>query len=203
MRTNTVRTILLAASMGLVACGETDLIPGELSQAEAEDLAGVLMFTTLDATASEPAPAAAGPQLAPYVHEDAISTTVECPLGGTVAVSADVRVEGDTDSEAFAAHYGMTQVHHECGVASENDRRFTLWGAPDLTLDLLVGSNGQGVVEWGGSVVGAVAWVSDGREGTCEVSLEFSARVEAETSVDAEMAGVVCGFEISRTLTVG
>jgi hypothetical protein len=94
-------------------------------------------------------------------------------------------------------------VHDGCGVLSENDRQFTLWGAPSLTLDLVVASNGQGVVEWDGSIVGAVSWVTDGREGVCEVALEFGARAEGTASFVAELAGQVCGFQVSRMLTVG
>lgn len=204
MKPNAVRSLVLAACVAFAACGETDVVMGELSEAEASDLAGAVLFATFNATGgAPPAPAPEGPQLAPYSYDGEVSTEVECPLGGLVAVTADVVVEGDTESEAVTIDYSMTQVHDECGVVSENEREFTLWGAPGLELDLLVATNGQGVVEWGGSVVGAVEWETDGRGNTCEVALEFEARVEAQESFDAALAGVVCGFEVSRSLTVG
>jgi hypothetical protein len=195
--------MVLAAGVALTACEETDLMPGELTEAEAADLAGAVMFATFSATGEQPAPAPEGPAATPFTYDAEIATEVECPLGGSVAVSADVFVEGDTESEAVTVDYSMTQVHDGCGVMSENDRQFTLWGAPALELDLLVATDGLGVVEWGGSVVGAVDFETEGREGTCEVALEFDARLEAQESLDANLVGVVCGFQVSRSVTVG
>jgi hypothetical protein len=203
VRTYFVRSVtVLVAGVAFAACGETDPIPSELTEAEAEDLAGVLMLATFDATSGESGLAPAGPAATPYTYDASLSTDVQCPLGGVVAVTADVTVEGDTESEAATVDYSMTQVHDGCGVVSENDREFTLWGAPGLELDLLVASNGLGVVEWGGTVTGAIDWETDGREGTCEVALEFEARLEVEVSLDASLAGVVCGFDVSRTFSV-
>lgn len=203
MKRKSVRYGLLVACVALGACGETDLVMSELSELEAQDLAGAVMFATFNSTPeSAPAPAG-GPQMAPYEYQSAIDTEVACPLGGVVGVMADVLVVGDTESEAGSLDFSMTHVHDGCVVQSENDRLFTLWGAPSMALDLLVENNGQGVVEWGGSVTGAIDWATDGRMGTCEVALEFSARVEGDTAFDAEMAGAVCGFNVSRSLTVG
>jgi hypothetical protein len=128
---------------------------------------------------------------------------VECPLGGAVAVNADVAVSGDTETDAVSLDYSMTQVHDGCTVVGESERQFTLWGAPSLALDLIVDTNGQGVVEMAGSVVGAVDWATDDREGHCEVALEMEARIEAEVSVDYAVSGTVCGFDVSESLTVG
>ncbi len=204
MNRNIFRSLtVLAAGVAFAACGETDLIPSELNEAEASDLAGAVMLATFSATGEQPAPAPGGPAAAPYTYDASVESDVQCPMGGLVAVTADVLVEGDTESDAVEVDYSMTQVHDACVVVSENDRRFTLWGNPGLELDVHVWSDGAGVVEWGGSVVGAVDWVTDGRDGTCEVALEFGARVEAQESLDAELAGMVCGFQVSRNLTVG
>jgi len=204
VRRNIVRSMtVLAAATALAACGETDLVPGELNEAEAEDLAGVLMLATFDATSEQPTPAPVGPAAAPFVYQGSVENVVDCPLGGSVAVAADIVIEGDTESEAATVDYSMTQVHQECGVVSEQDREFVLYGAPGLELDLVVATNGLGVVEWAGAVTGTVDWETDGREGTCEVALEFDARLEEGVSLDASMAGVVCGFEVSRSLSVG
>jgi len=194
----------LVACIAFAACDTTELVMGELSEVEAEELAGAMMLATFSSTENaQPAPAPGGPQMTPVEYTAEVDTDVQCPLGGAVAVMADVVVNGDTDNPALVVDYSMTQVHDGCVVLSENDREFTLWGAPSLTLDLLVATDGVGVVEWEGSVVGAVAWVTDGREGTCEVALEFGARREGSASFDAELAGVVCGFNVTRTLTVG
>ncbi|MGD8288380.1 MAG: hypothetical protein PVJ80_03410 [Gemmatimonadota bacterium] len=205
MRPNVVRTMALAASVAFAACGETDLPLDELNEAEAQELAAALVvqtFTTAEAGQPE-APATAGAQLAPFSYDGSVETSVQCPLGGVVALAADVAVEGDTESEAVALDYSMTQVHDACGVVTDSERQFTLWGAPSLMLDLLVESNGQGVVEMAGSVVGGVDWATDDREGHCEVALEMEARIEAEVSVDYGMSGTVCDFEVSSSLVVG
>lgn len=203
MRRISVCTTILVASVTLGACDQTAVVMGELNEAEAADLAGAVMLATFDATGSQPAAAPGGPAMVPFESTAHVEVDVQCPLGGTVAVTADAVVNGDTETTAGTVDYAMTQVHHECGVMSENDRHFVLSGTPGLTLDLVVASNGQGVVEWGGTVSGAVTWQNDGREGTCEVSLEFSARHEAGVSFDADLAGVVCGFDVARTLNVG
>jgi len=194
----------LVACVAFAACDTTELVMGELNEGEAEDLAGAMLLATFSSTQNaQPAPAPGGPQMTPVEYTAEVDTEVECPLGGAVAVMADLVVNGDTDNPALVVDYSMTQVHDGCVVRSENDREFSLWGAPSLTLDLVVATDGEGVVEWEGSVVGAVSWVTDGRRGTCEVALEFGARAEGSEAFDAEVDGVVCGFNVARTLRVG
>lgn len=196
----------LIASVGFAACGESsDLEMGELTEAEAQDLAGVVLFAVFSGTGSVPQPTQGvnGPQAVPFEFTAELETEVECPLGGVVAVTADVAVSGDTDTEAAVIDYSMTQVHDACVVMSENERQFTLWGAPSLGVELFVESNGLGVVEWSGSIQGAVDWVTDGREGTCTVALEFGGFQEGDAAVSAELAGTVCGFTISQSVSIG
>jgi hypothetical protein len=194
----------LLAALSVAACGETDLVMDELTEAEASDLAGTILLATFDATdGGAPTPAPGGPALAPFDYSADLEVELDCPLGGTVSVSAEVTVAGDTETNAATAEYAMTQVHDACGVLSEEERHFVLSGTPGLTLELVVARDGQGVTEWEGSVIGAVEWVNDEREGTCEVALEFSARREFLVSFEAELSGVACGSEVTRTFSLG
>ena len=206
MNRRSVRLIVLVTSAAFAACGgSADLEMSELTEGEAQDLAGVVLTATFTSTGSvpQPTPTVSGPQLIPYEITTNIDLDVECPLGGTVALTAELGVSGDTDSAAGRVDYSMTQVHDACVVMSENQRQFTLWGAPSLGVDFIVENDGEGGVDWNGSIEGAVDWVTDGREGTCTVMLEFSGHAEGNTAASAQMAGSVCGFGIEQSVSIG
>lgn len=208
MNSTLARLTTLVAAAGFAACGgSTDLVTDELSEVEAQEFASALMLATFNSAQSipqQPQLAPGGPQAAPYGYSFDFEGDVECPLGGSVAVTASLEVDGDTETEAGTVDYTITQVHGGCVVSSEEGEHvFTLWGAPNLVLDFLVASNGAGVIEWSGSVLGNVEWVTEGRQGTCAVALEFGGRQEGEASLAAEVAGSVCGFAVSQELMVG
>lgn len=206
MNTKSVRIMALAASMAFAACGETtDLVLGELSEAEASDLAGAVVFATFQSTQAPPQQpvSANGPQAVPYTFSSSFESDVACPLGGMVAVSADFSAEGDTETGAGAVEYSMEQIHDACVVASEEGREFTLYGAPDMSLEFLVEHNAEGVVEWDGMVEGAIRWETDGRQNTCEVAIEFGGRAVAEQSVAGELVGTICGHSVQRAFSIG
>jgi hypothetical protein len=197
----------VVAAAGLAACGEsTDLVMEELTESEAQELAGMVLTATFSNTGDVPAPPSAvagGPQTAPFQFSSSFEGDFPCPLGGSVAITADFDASGDTQAEGGRIEYTMTQVHDDCGVMSEQNGQFNLFGAPSLTLDFAVENNGQGVTEWGGTVSGAVAWVNDGRTGTCTVALEFGGRQEGDAALDAVFGGAVCGFQVQQELSIG
>ena len=207
MNRKIVRLVALVACVGFAACGDsTDLVMDELSELEAQELASALMmatFTSAGALPQQPSAAPGGPQTAPAEYSFEFEGSVDCALGGSVGVVATLAVVGDTESEAGTVAYSMTQVHDACGVMSETEREFTLWGAPNMVLDFTVANNGQGVVEWGGYVEGAIEWVTEGRTGTCELDLEFSGREEGDAAMAADLAGSVCGFQVVHELDIG
>lgn len=205
MNRTTVRLMALVATAALAACGTTDLVVGELTEVEAQDLAGAILVATFSGTGDVPQPGqgANGPQPAPFEYSYSVDGEVPCPQGGLVAVEAELSVQGDTESEAGSVTYAMRQVHQGCGVTSENGREFVLDGHPALELGFMVVNNGQGVVEWGGSVEGGVTWVTGDRTGDCDANLEFSGRQEGEQSVSGEISGTLCGFEVSRSFSIG
>ena len=132
-------------------------------------------------------------------------TVVPCPSGGEVAINASVLVEGDTDSEAGRIEWGMSQVHNACAAVSDDGRAFMLWAHDDegLVANFVVENDGQGLVEWVGSVTGMIDWQTDGKEGTCEIAYEFSGELVGEESFSGSAAGTVCGVQVSESFQIG
>jgi hypothetical protein len=204
MHMKSVRFLALVASVAFAACGDTtDLVMGELSEAEAQELAEALLMTTFSNTGDVPPPATAGPQTAPFQFAQEVEGEFACPLGGVVNYDASIEISGDTESEAGTLSYEMTQVHEACVVASESEQQFTLTGSPSLTLAFQVENDGQGAVEWQGSVQGAVTWSADDRSGTCAASFEFSGQQSGAESVSGAMAGTLCGHSIQQQFSIG
>lgn len=207
MHKMSVRMLALTASVAFAACGDsTDLAMGELSQAEAEELAGAVAFATFNSSGDmpqQPAMGMDGPQAVPFEFSSDFEADVQCPLGGTVAVSASLIVTGDTETEVGAVSYNMGQVHDGCAAMSDDGTQFTLWGAPALELSFMVTSDGDGLVEWDGAIEGAVDWMSGDREGMCTVDLEFSGSREGDAAVNATLTGSICNRQITKTLLIG
>lgn len=207
MNRMTVRSMALVASVAFAACGEsTDLVMGELSEVEAQDLAGAVLLATFSSTGEvpvQPAASADGPQAVPFSFASEFDGDVACAMGGMVNVAASLEVSGDTDSEAGHIEYSMTQIHTDCMAESEAGVVFTLNGAPDMNLAFSVDNDGEGVVEWGGSVEGGLEWITDGRMGSCEVDLSFEGRQVGEDAVSGALSGMMCGFQIARSFSIG
>ena len=207
MKGRSVRFVVLVAALGVGACGGTTDVLDELSQSEAADLASAVLLATFSNTGSVPqAPpaTAGGPQLVPFTFSFHLDFPAECPLSGTVAISASLDVEGDTDTDAGTVDYVMIQVHHGCTVESENGRVFTLDGAPSVTSTLRAENDGQGVVSWSGSLVGTVAWSTDGRSGVCGLDLTFSGSGDDSAgTAEFDLAGTVCALSLDHSGSIG
>jgi len=206
MNTRVVRVGILLASVAIGACGDSsDVVMGELTEGEAQQLAGVVMGATFSTSATVPQPALGpdGPQAVPFTFANEIETTVQCDGGGVVGIAASLEVSGDTESEAASIEYQMTQIHDACVVTSDDGSTFTLWGNPTMNAAFTVETNGQGVIEWAGSIEGSIDWESDGREGSCSIDMAFSGRDEAGASSVADLVGTVCGFSIEQSMSIG
>jgi hypothetical protein len=204
MNGNIVRSMALISAFGLAACGEDTVVPGELNEAEVQDLAGVIMQSAFTTSATVPAPAATvgGPQLVPYEFSSDVSTTAECPLGGEVAIVGELTVNGDTETESATIGYGVVHTHNACRAESEQGREFTLWGNPDMDLDFSVVIEGD-VIEWGGFIDGNIDWQTDGKEGTCSIAYEFNGRSQGDSSIAGSVSGSVCGIQINQEINIG
>lgn len=203
MITKNVRVLTLLALTSVAACGETTLEAGDLSEGEAIDMAGAVLFATFASTQTPPQQQSTFAAVE-YEYAADVATTVACPLGGDVAVEADVGVTGETETETVRVEYTMTQTHNSCVVESEEGREFTLSGDPDLELNLVVEADGMdGVIEWGGDVDGTINWSTDGKEGSCVVAFEFGGGLEGQsTSISGSMGGTVCGHQFNRSFSV-
>jgi hypothetical protein len=208
MNSRAARIVALAASIGLAACGDsTDLVMGELSEAEAQDLVTAILattFTSTDAVAQQPAQSPNGPQAVPYQYSAEFEALeIECTMGGFVSVSGSIYVSGDDETGELNIDYTMNQHHDGCVAVSETEQQFTLQGDPGLTLNLTVENDGSSLVSWSGTLQGSVHWVNDGRQNTCALSLQFGGTQQGETAVSGEVAGTVCGFQVTQSFSVG
>jgi len=199
-----VRNGGLALLLTAAACGDsaTDVV-GDLTQAEAEALAEVVTGTVMSTWESEGAAAtvARGPALATFNQQ--LSLEAPCEFGGSVAIDGEIDVvTNDETEELESLEYTVTQAHAGCVAESEDGLRFTLDGAPNVTANLLVLAEGD-LIGMDGSYSGAVDWSTDGKEGTCTLSVEFSMdlNVGAQTG-SATMSGTVCGISFSNSVNV-
>ena len=210
MMQNNIRLSALAAAVVVFgACGETtEIIGDELTEAEAAVLAEGIVAATFMSADDVPAtaPSLDGPATVPFSFSSEMEADLECELGGMVSVAASFEVEGDTESEAGSAEFEMTQIHDGCVVEGEDEVQFTLWGNPSLAAAFSLENNGEGVVEWGGSIEGTVDWASGDREGTCSVDLEFGGRLAhnaEEESIAGDLEGSICGVTLLREFSIG
>lgn len=201
MKGYTVRFAALAAVFALGACDSALTSTGEMSEAEATELAGVIMENVMSNSSAPPA-AVDGPQLVPFSSETSVEYTAECPLGGTLAIMGDASISGDTETEELEIGYTVSHTHNMCSAMGENGSEFTLTGNPDLELDMSVELI-DGNVFWEGSIEGAVDWSTDGREGTCVVDYAFEGTATPQESMSASVTGSVCGFNLSHSFSMG
>lgn len=200
-------TLALLAVTALAACGDsTDINTGDLTEAQAEELGGVILTAVFSTSGSvpSPAPAPVGPQLTPFTYSAQIDDVFPCQGGGTVDVAAQIEISGDdTQPEAASIEYQMTQVHSDCVGTSENGTTFTLNGNPNMSVAFSVDVDVEGTVEWGGSIQGNIEWMTGSNVGTCSVNLEFAGTAQGSGATAAEMTGTVCNHSINHTFSVG
>jgi hypothetical protein len=202
-----LRLLSLVAGAALGACGESTGVDVELSDVEAAALAEAVMQAAIFATSNGTAgPAlASGPQAAPYSSESNVSFTTECLLGGTVDVDGSVEASGDDETGEGRIELSVTHDHDGCMVASDDGVVFTFDGAPALSLDLVIESDGQSELGWSGTIGGAVDWATDEREGRCTIALAFAGLVsDVENAIEISVEGAVCqrSVELSWSLAV-
>lgn len=203
MKSSNVRLFALFALLATAACDEA-LVPGELTETEAAELAALVMESTFSNTAGLAQPAQAnGPAMVPVEFSQSVDTSLPCPMGGSVGVSATFDYLGDSDAAGFELDYTMTQTHDGCSAASESGKQFTLNGSPNLQLDIGIFSQDGQSASWNGSITGAIDWESEGFEGSCSMTLEFGGSALSENSANFEMSGSVCGHSVQQSLSIG
>lgn len=203
MRSN-VRYLAIAAMIALAGCGEDGVSPGDLTEAEAQELAAAIFAqsfaSALQLDYQPPAQAPGGPALITY--SESVEATGPCPLGGQVTLAGTV--DGDVNDETGAGtfEFSVDLVHAACGVQGDEGTQFTLTGNPGLGFDFFLESDGEQNLSYTGDILGAIDWSTSDKEGSvCEIDYDFSGDFSAGSiSVSAE--GRVCGVDFSHSVTV-
>lgn len=196
-----VRGMMLALVVAVGACGDSDdpteVVTDELSEAEAAALAEVMSENAFATWQQDQA--AMAPSLATF--EQSVSFEADCELGGSVSVSGDMVAETSETTEDVTIDYTVTQVHQSCVAESSDGLRFTLDGAPDVTVNFVVETGGD-LVTLDGGYAGSVDWSTDDKQGSCSVDIDFTAEVsQTGESGSASMSGSVCGRSVSNSVT--
>ena len=193
---------ILFATFVLSACGDSTGPGDDLSEEEAEALAEVVIRTMIAGT-EEAGGAGGGPLAVPFTFETDVNGNAPCPLGGTVGYDGSATLIGDTESDDGTFSYSMTYVHASCTARSESGIRFSVSGAPSVVASMTVVAVGNSV-DMVASFSGAVEWDSEGRSGTCSISIEMTTDFDALSEVGAAaVSSSVCGRTFSQSITVG
>lgn len=200
---STVRYLAMATILSVAACGGDDSVtPSNLSQEEAEELAGAIFsqsfFDALTLNYAAPAQSPDGPALAQYTTT--VETTGECPMGGQVAIDATVNVDENDTTGAGTVDFSVELIHASCVVQGDMGTQFTLSGNPNILFDFLMTSDAEGSATFGGSITGAVAWSTSDKEGSCSIGYDFSGD-SSQNGFSFQASGSVCGTQFSESFS--
>lgn len=211
MHRNKVGILTLAAAITLGACSDsTEPETDPLTEAEAAELAAFLMSQSFGATGmpvglQELAAMEPGDPLLALARVDFDETrtvTADCPLGGSVEVTAAVEGFSDDESGVFEVDATQTQVYEGCaGQGESGDFTFTLTSAPSVTSDFFIGMDAQEDLTAFGSILGAIDWEAGERSGRCEIDFAFDLQTEGQ-SLAMSASGRVCNVTLDQNLNV-
>jgi len=188
-----------AVAVVLGACSDSDDpagIEGGLSQAEAATLAAAMSGEALGSTDGQIPGAALSPAAVPF--DVNLALTLPCPLGGEVSFEGQVSGDFDVEAETLAVNVTASQVHAGCAVDAEGVT-VTVTGNPGLEFSSqLTAAGNPPVGTQSATLSGAFDWsASDGRAGTCDVSLTATRDLANETG---SAAGAFCGHSLDVTV---
>lgn len=204
MKKNTVRLFSLLAALAVAGCGDATGVTGDLTEAEAADLANLIFqLGFLNSQTLGTPQAVDGPARVIETFTETVQTTASCPQGGTVGLDATLDFAYDSDTGDSSVDYSITQTHTDCAGQGPQGHSFTLNGNPNVTFGLTADTNVQSTsTTWSGGMNGGLSWESDGGSGSCTVALEYSGS-SAGQSASFSMSGTVCGHSISQNYSVG
>lgn len=205
MKRSKVGILALVATVGLAACDEESTGPdAELSQAEASQVAQIILEQTLEG-GEAPAPEA-DPALAEALIEfsEDVSLTLPCALGGSLDVARSVSGSIDTETGVTSFAKTLEMGQNECGSEiEESDETLFLTSVDPLVSVHTLELDGQGSFSASGDVQGATSWSLGERSGTCEVDYTFEGSGNQETgALSMALIGSVCGVNISQEFSV-
>lgn len=199
-RSRMARLGLVGASVWfLAACSDGPLLPSSddaLSGAEAAAISEFLVGQSFqgwsfgDVGGPSASVAPSGSVGAPISIDFSTEASVDCPEGGAVALSVDIRGTVDDQTQSGTLSLFLSESLDACAFSADGTV-FTLDTGPDLEL---VGDfawqAGQPVGEQSFSFDGGVQWsAADGRSGSCSVDLQVTLFEDGSTVE----SGSVCG----------
>jgi len=194
------RAVGLAVLLTLAACGDddpTDIIEGDpLTEAEAAALAEVVagtLFASYEQGLQAPAR---------VTGTLSVDDTYPCEFGGSVDVDGNLAFNINDQTGDGTINFDVTQDHNDCSVMSEDDILFTLNGAPNVTSNFTIVTEGD-FLSFTGGYDGAVAFETEDKSGTCSLEVDFSLQGNVATETgSATLNGRVCGITFSHDLTL-
>ncbi len=175
--------------------------PIPITKAEAELLGLGLWRQSLEAglaAEQDPAPASpAGVAGVPEFFAAADSTTIECALGGSVRVAAEISGSYDADVGTAELEFTVRETHDYCRER-DGETTYTLIGAPDITVSFDFQRAPDGVIDVTGGLTGGVVAFTGGRSLLCELDLVVGGRI-ADGVTTTTVRGTVCGAAVDET----
>jgi hypothetical protein len=134
----------------------------------------------------------------PISFSETNQSTHACPAGGTVRISYQLNGLLDVAIQRVTFDIAGTQVHAGC-VINADGVTITIDGAPSLDFaSSAIITNGHAAPSSQG-IDGIINYrISDGRSGTCEVSLDAVTDLAAKRRT---ITGTACGHEINESVT--
>lgn len=212
MRRNKVGPVTLAAVVALAACGDDGTQPemDPLTEAEAAEIAAFLMGQSFGATGMPVSlqemariePGSPPVALARVDFDETVTEVVQCPLGGSVQVTATAEGFADDATGEFQMDATQTQVYDECvGQGEDEAFTFTLDSAPDVVSDFYLAMDAQGALTAFGFVEGALDWAAGERSGSCAIDFQFDLQADGG-SLTLSASGQVCNVTLDRNVSI-
>ena len=201
-----------ALVLALAACDQSTGPSGNLSQADANELAADMdavstlgtsdfgLGASFSVSVAPGSASAAATTSAPIAINNTFTVTKQCPEGGQVVIAGTVVGTGDRTTHDLSLETNATRTDTNCAFQTR-DGVLTLNGNPNIAYKanlnivngLLSGVQTQ-------THKGSFTWARVGGSGTCDVDLTSSFDPATHT---ATVTGTFCGHTVNVTRTRG
>ena len=205
------RLLLGAVFFAVVACDKSTGLPGEITQADANQLAadmvavGTLGQSDMGMNLSPSfsigvdGSGVAASAAVPVAINNSFTVTKHCPQGGQVTVTGTIVGTGDDATHSLTLDATGTRTDASCAFPTRHGV-LTLSGNPNIAYEghlnivnaVLVGLQTS-------SHTGSFTWARGGFSGTCEVDLDSSYDPATRS---AAVTGSFCGWTVSVSRTL-
>jgi hypothetical protein len=194
---------MIACAAFVGACGDSTVPNTPLTDAQVDELMAAMsnigFVPAAGSLAAMRAPAAArGTANAISLNVD---ENVDCPVSGSIHVTGTFSFN-DINATAFTMN--VKEKHQACAATSEQTgKTWTFNGKPDVTVNLTANvtnlDTGAGTLT--GTEKGAIAFATDGLEGTCQIDLNINATTNDVGVTTGSVTGTVCGKQVNEQFT--